>query len=338
MSWIVDVSPGEASRPEFSRETEAAACAAVQQHGCVVMRGAFSPAAVEGMHREYVAQVGGFDAAAMSAAATKPPPNRFLEVGNARFDILLQMTGAFARPEIFANLRVLKLMRSLLGDELHLSNYTAVVAHPGAAQQHPHRDHDHLFAQPGIGPNLPIYAINLAVPLIDVDMEMGPTGVWLGSHRWDLGRTPRGEPIAAVPLRRGDCMMLDYRTIHSGLANRSSRPRPIVYMVYARPWFFDHNNHLRRIPIDMPLDLFKQFPGLRPLLSRALSYAVMRTWREDTADAAALPLAAMAEAAADHAGASPNLGVVSGRGKIGRNDPCPCGSGKKYKQCHGRLA
>ncbi len=24
--------------------------------------------------------------------------------------------------------------------------------------------------------------------------------------------------------------------------------------------------------------------------------------------------------------------------KIGRNDPCPCGSGKKYKQCHGKLA
>jgi preprotein translocase subunit SecA len=23
--------------------------------------------------------------------------------------------------------------------------------------------------------------------------------------------------------------------------------------------------------------------------------------------------------------------------KIGRNDPCPCGSGKKYKQCHGKL-
>jgi SEC-C motif/Phytanoyl-CoA dioxygenase (PhyH) len=25
------------------------------------------------------------------------------------------------------------------------------------------------------------------------------------------------------------------------------------------------------------------------------------------------------------------------RGKIGRNEPCPCGSGKKYKQCHGAL-
>ena len=25
-------------------------------------------------------------------------------------------------------------------------------------------------------------------------------------------------------------------------------------------------------------------------------------------------------------------------GHVGRNDPCPCGSGKKYKQCHGKLA
>jgi preprotein translocase subunit SecA len=22
--------------------------------------------------------------------------------------------------------------------------------------------------------------------------------------------------------------------------------------------------------------------------------------------------------------------------KIGRNEPCPCGSGKKYKKCHGQ--
>ncbi|MFO1072099.1 MAG: preprotein translocase subunit SecA [Geminicoccaceae bacterium] len=29
---------------------------------------------------------------------------------------------------------------------------------------------------------------------------------------------------------------------------------------------------------------------------------------------------------------------AAGRGKVARNAPCPCGSGKKYKQCHGRLA
>ena len=24
--------------------------------------------------------------------------------------------------------------------------------------------------------------------------------------------------------------------------------------------------------------------------------------------------------------------------KVGRNEPCPCGSGKKYKQCHGKVS
>jgi preprotein translocase subunit SecA len=27
--------------------------------------------------------------------------------------------------------------------------------------------------------------------------------------------------------------------------------------------------------------------------------------------------------------------VVRSAEKVGRNDPCPCGSGKKYKKCHG---
>ncbi|HQN64061.1 MAG TPA: preprotein translocase subunit SecA [Methylophilus sp.] len=30
--------------------------------------------------------------------------------------------------------------------------------------------------------------------------------------------------------------------------------------------------------------------------------------------------------------------VVREGAKVGRNDPCPCGSGKKYKQCHGALS
>jgi preprotein translocase subunit SecA len=37
-------------------------------------------------------------------------------------------------------------------------------------------------------------------------------------------------------------------------------------------------------------------------------------------------------AAADH------TPVVRGERKVGRNEPCPCGSGKKYKHCHGALA
>jgi len=36
--------------------------------------------------------------------------------------------------------------------------------------------------------------------------------------------------------------------------------------------------------------------------------------------------------------AAQSLASETGERKIGRNDPCPCGSGKKYKQCHGRLS
>jgi preprotein translocase subunit SecA len=35
------------------------------------------------------------------------------------------------------------------------------------------------------------------------------------------------------------------------------------------------------------------------------------------------------------AGAPKQETVTRGHAKVGRNDPCPCGSGKKYKKCHG---
>jgi preprotein translocase subunit SecA len=51
-------------------------------------------------------------------------------------------------------------------------------------------------------------------------------------------------------------------------------------------------------------------------------------------DPAADPVAA---AVADSVGKTNTPFKRPGR-KIGRNEPCPCGSGKKYKQCHGRVA
>jgi len=45
---------------------------------------------------------------------------------------------------------------------------------------------------------------------------------------------------------------------------------------------------------------------------------------------------ALAEANAEAKPAKGQPFVRQGQ-KVGRNDPCPCGSGKKYKQCHGKL-
>jgi len=51
-------------------------------------------------------------------------------------------------------------------------------------------------------------------------------------------------------------------------------------------------------------------------------------------DDASAPTAAPAPAKA--APETPETYVREGR-KVGRNEPCPCGSGQKYKQCHGKL-
>lgn len=54
-------------------------------------------------------------------------------------------------------------------------------------------------------------------------------------------------------------------------------------------------------------------------------------------DAGRPVVAALAQAAAGMTGASA-VGGGDLMPKVGRNDPCPCGSGKKFKHCHGKLS
>jgi preprotein translocase subunit SecA len=67
----------------------------------------------------------------------------------------------------------------------------------------------------------------------------------------------------------------------------------------------------------------------------------------DFAEAAAVATPVAADAATEMIGQAMSHGMHAPAGaspgadgipKVGRNDPCPCGSGKKYKQCHGKLA
>ncbi|MCL4697914.1 MAG: SEC-C domain-containing protein, partial [Burkholderiaceae bacterium] len=50
------------------------------------------------------------------------------------------------------------------------------------------------------------------------------------------------------------------------------------------------------------------------------------------------PQAALAAVAARTGAAGAAAAAAGSVPKVGRNDPCPCGSGKKYKHCHGKLA
>jgi hypothetical protein len=232
------------------------------------------------MHREYVAQLGALDLAAMRAEAAKPPPNRFLSAGEARFDITVSMTGAFGTPDVFANPLLLKSLRPSLGRDLRLSSLTLAVAHPGAPQQAAHRGHTHLFDEPSVDATLPAYAVNVLVPLVDSDIGTEAVGMWLGSHRQDSPKTAeRSGPGRQCAWRRGDCLLLDYRTMHAELPNLGARPRPIVSMVYARPWFYGRSNQVSHVTLDMPIAQYEALPkSVRPLLVRAYSNVMRARW------------------------------------------------------------
>ena len=121
--------------------------------------------------------------------------------------------------------------------------------------------------------------------------------------------------------------------------------------------------HLRAYANKNPKQEYKResFALFEALLQR-LKYEVIRflshvqVQRSD--EAAAIEqqrreAAAKQKMAFEHADASPAVSADEGKDsneaappqpitraqpKVGRNDPCPCGSGKKYKQCHGALS
>ena len=159
MDWIVAVSADEVASGALSSESERGAHAAFREHGCVLLRGAFPRPVVEGMFNEFIARYGSLDAQRMQNEAAKPPPNRYLRVGDSRYEITLHVSGALGALDVIANRLLLRFLNPLLGEDMLLSGLTAVVSYPGAAQQHIHRDYRHLFAEPDIGPRLPVYAV-----------------------------------------------------------------------------------------------------------------------------------------------------------------------------------
>jgi len=68
----------------------------------------------------------------------------------------------------------------------------------------------------------------------------------------------------------------------------------------------------------------------------ATATAPARSSADEAAQARGAARARAAQAGAA-ASAEPEQPFVRDGRKVGRNEPCPCGSGKKYKQCHGKL-
>ena len=80
---------------------------------------------------------------------------------------------------------------------------------------------------------------------------------------------------------------------------------------------------------------YKQFQVLLDTIRHDIAHTIFHLGIVRKATTAPPP-SIMAQAVADRDGSTSKKLKKAGGKKIGRNDPCPCGSGKKYKHCCGR--
>jgi len=84
--------------------------------------------------------------------------------------------------------------------------------------------------------------------------------------------------------------------------------------------------------------IFKISGGVQQASATDNRMARMQTQHEEATNAGLAGAAESQQAAmrAQGEGAAKTTRIVRDQPKVGRNDPCPCGSGKKYKHCHGK--
>jgi ectoine hydroxylase-related dioxygenase (phytanoyl-CoA dioxygenase family) len=201
---------------------------------------------------------------ASSGASGQPAGS--LRVGHERYMVTLALKPPFTDPRLYSNPPLLGVLTELLGADRVLVSFGVVVSQPGAEDQHVHRDGGGLFGDPAIEASLPPYAITVIVPLVDMNAETGTTRVWPGSHRMTDEELHGVQPQDPV-VKRGSVLLMDYRLHHGGLANRSAGPRPILSLVFARPWWRDDVNFREQPPLLYgPVQRLRMPPALRSLL------------------------------------------------------------------------
>jgi ectoine hydroxylase-related dioxygenase (phytanoyl-CoA dioxygenase family) len=238
--------------------------AALTGPGIVILRHAVERKAL-GDARQAVENLCSLDASAAKRQGVR--------VGDGRYMVTLNLTPPFDRPEIFASPPLLAIARATLGVDVIINSLTVVIALPGAEAQRPHVDHRMLFpSDEAASMTAPPYALTAIVPLLDLSSTTGSTEVW---PRGPLMATPDLWPSklpgsTVLPLELGDAAIIDYRVCHGGTANLGQVPRPILYIVYSRPWFRDSENFSEIPPLRVTAHQLAGMPAqYRPLFASA---------------------------------------------------------------------
>jgi ectoine hydroxylase-related dioxygenase (phytanoyl-CoA dioxygenase family) len=190
--------------------------------------------------------------------------SRGIRVGDGRYMVTLNLNPPYDRPELFASPPLLAVARATLGVDLIVNSLAAVVALPGALAQRAHVDHSMLFPNDETASmSAPPYALTAIIPLLDLNESTGSTEVW---PRGPLMATPDLWPSklpgsTVLPLAVGDAALIDYRVCHGGTANPGLVPRPILYIVYSRPWFRDADNFSEMPPLRVSAQHLANMPA-----------------------------------------------------------------------------
>ncbi len=194
---------------------------------------------------------------------------RYALVGEKRYMISVDVVPPFHSSKLYANAGLIPILHELLGSDCVISSFGSVVAFPDAPAQPVHFDFPPLFESAELCASLPPYAITLVVPLVDLSESTGSTAVWEGSHRRVGARQELNDLYesgeltgASLPMpKMGDAFLMDFRLIHAGTANRSEHARPILYIVYSRPWFREEQNFTEQPPINISMSQLLKVPS-----------------------------------------------------------------------------
>jgi len=189
-----------------------------------------------------------------------------LRVGSKRYMISLGTEGALGRSEVLASPKLTAICDELLGSDFILGSLTTVVSLPGAQAQRWHCDNNALFPD---APEMetPPFSIAAILPLIELTSEIGATQVQPRSHR-ETQSAHNPMPYAIPDPKPGDCYVMDSRLMHRGLPNRSTVKRPILSLVYQRPWYNDYQNFNLQDALSISEPVFAAFPEDRQSLIR----------------------------------------------------------------------
>ena len=183
-----------------------------------------------------------------------------LRLGDKRYMLTVDLEAPFNDTAIIAAPMVLPIIRKLLGDDCVLGAYTAVISLPGSLDQRLHKDHPALFPDTEWHFKLPCFAAQIIIPLVPLDELTGTTRFYKGTHRIPTELAEEtGSQDPLVPL--GSCLLTDYRCAHRGRGNRSQQVRPILTLIFNRPWFRDYKNYGKQPPLRFSDAAYQQMPA-----------------------------------------------------------------------------